>query len=320
MKMLPSISDPDLLVSIDMADDAGVYKLTDDIALVQTVDVVTPMVDDPYAFGQIAAANSLSDVYAMGGKPVTALNITGFPKDVLELEIVAEILKGAIDKTREAECLIVGGHTINDDELKFGLSVTGIIHPDRIVRNSGAQPGDKLILTKPLGMGILSTALKAGKLGEESITKITRLMSELNKTSSELMHIFKAHAATDISGFGLLGHAFEIARGSNVSMKLYAGKIPYLPETMIKTKEAGYIPGGSVNNKKYLQEYVTFEETVDEQLQMIFFDAQTSGGLLIAVPPEAAEDFLVSLHENGVSDAEIIGEVIDLRPPGITVT
>lgn len=317
--MLPPVTDPDLLVNVDMADDAGVYRIAADMALVQTVDVITPMVDDPFAFGQIAAANSLSDVYAMGGKPVTALNITGFPQKAVELEIVSDILKGAIDKTREAECLIVGGHTINDDELKFGLSVTGIIHPDRIMKNSGAQPGDKLVVTKPLGMGILSTALKAGKLESDTIEKITRIMSRLNKIPSELMYIFKANAATDISGFGLLGHAFEIARAGNVSIKLYADKIPYLPETMVKIKEAGYIPGGSVNNKNFLQDYVTFDENIDEQLQMIFFDAQTSGGLLISVPAETAEDFLLSLQENGVSDTAIIGEVIDQSPPKITV-
>ena len=317
--MLPPVSDPNVLVDISTADDAGVYKMTDDMALVQTVDVITPLVDDPYHFGRIAAANSLSDVYAMGGKPLTALNIAGFPAKVLELEVMAEIIKGATDKTQEVGCPIVGGHTISDDELKYGLAVTGTVHPDRIITNSNSQPGDKLILTKPLGMGILTTALKAGKLSEETIEKIITIMARLNKIPAELMVAFKAHAATDISGFGLFGHAWEMARASNVSMQLYADLIPYLPEAMLKTKEAGYISGGSRNNKKFLQDFVTFSENIDEHEQMIFFDAQTSGGLLISTPAEAADDFLVSLHESGVEDAVIIGEVTARQPEMIRV-
>ncbi len=210
--MLPKVSHPNLLVDINTADDAGVYKLTDSIALVQTIDVFTPVVDDPYDFGRISAANSLSDVFAMGGKPVTALNFVGYPHKILSLEILAEILRGAYDKTQEADCPIVGGHTIMDDELKFGLSVTGVVHPDKIIKNCEAKPGDKLILTKPLGTGILSTALKSGKLDQNTTRKITEVMSQLNKIPSELMVKYQATAATDITGFGLLGHTNELAK------------------------------------------------------------------------------------------------------------
>lgn len=310
IQSLPPITHPDVLVGINNVDDAGVYKLTDDIALIQTVDVFTPVVDEPYHYGQIAAANSLSDIYAMGGKPLTALNIAGFPKGKLSLEMMGEILKGAIDKAQEADCPIVGGHTLDDNELKFGLAVTGIVHPERIVTNANAQPNDRLILTKPLGMGILTTALKAGKLSDEVIQKITTIMMQLNETAAEKMVLYKAHSATDITGFGLLGHAYEMANASNVSMVLYANHIPYLQEVLIKTKEGRYIPGGTINNKLFLDKYVMFSDSIDENERMIFFDAQTSGGLLISISPETANEFLKELHENGVKDAAIIGEVI----------
>lgn len=310
INLLPPIKHPRVLVGVNNADDAGVYKLTDDIALIQTVDVFPPVVDEPYHYGQIAAANSLSDVYAMGGKPLTALNIVGFPKKKLSIEMMGEILKGAMDKAQEADCPIVGGHTLDDDELKFGLSVTGIVHPEHIVTNANAQPYDRLILTKPLGMGILSTALKAGKLSDEVIQEITAIMMQLNKTAAEKMVLYKAHSATDITGFGLLGHAYEMANASNVSMVLYANHIPYLPEVLIKTKESGYIPGGTINNKLFLDKYVMFSDSIEEDERMIFFDAQTSGGLLISISKETADEFLKELHVNGVKDAAIIGEVI----------
>ncbi|KPK95713.1 selenide, water dikinase, partial [bacterium SM23_31] len=252
-------------------------------------------------------------------KPLTALDIVGFPKNVLSLDVLAEILKGAIDKTQEAGCPIVGGHTIVDDELKFGLSVTGIVHPDRIISNAKAQPGDRLILTKPLGMGIITTALKMGKVSGEIVEKITKIMTELNKTASELMVSFNAHAATDITGFGLLGHAHEIAQASNVSMLLYADSIPYLPEALTKTKEGGYIPGGSADNKAFLKDKVTFTDNIDEYEQMIFFDAQTSGGLLISARPESADEFLAALHEKGIKYAAIIGEVTQPLPEKIRI-
>ncbi len=317
--MLPKVSHPNLLVDINTADDAGVYKLTENIALVQTIDVFTPVVDDPYDFGRIAAANSLSDVFAMGGKPVTALNFVGYPQKILSLEILAEILRGAYDKTQEADCPIVGGHTIVDDELKFGLSVTGIVHPDKIIKNCEAKPGDKLFLTKPLGTGILSTALKSGKLDQNTTRKITDVMSQLNKIPSELMVKYQANAATDITGFGLLGHTNELAQGSGVSVLLYADSIPYLPEALTLTKEGGYIPGGSWDNKTFLQDKVTFTDNIDEHERMIFFDAQTSGGLLISISPDKSEEFLRALHESGVKDSAIIGEVIQQEEKKIRV-
>ncbi|HDY88227.1 MAG TPA: selenide, water dikinase SelD, partial [bacterium] len=290
-------------------DDAGVYKLTDDIALVQTVDLFTPIVDNPYSYGQISAANSLSDVYAMGGKPVTALNIAGFPKNLIPLETLAEIIKGAVDKTGEVGCPIVGGHTITDDELKFGLSVTGVVHPDRIITNANSKPGDKLILTKPLGMGILTTALKAGKLEEETLNKAVSIMSELNNTASEIMVSFKAHAATDITGFGLLGHAYEMANAGNVSITFYADQIPYLKEALLMTKEGGYIPAGTVSNKTFLEKHVTFTGNIDNDEQMIFFDAQTSGGLLISISSGSADECLKAMQDKDVTYAAVIGEV-----------
>lgn len=317
--MLPSVSHPNLLVDINTADDAGVYKLTDEIALVQTIDVFTPVVDDPYDYGQISAANSLSDVYAMGGKPITALNFVGYPQKVLSLEDLGKILRGASEKAQEADCPIAGGHTITDDELKFGMAITGVVHPDHIMKNSNAQIGDKLILTKPLGMGILSTALKNGQLDEATTRKITAIMAQLNKTASELMIEFGASAATDITGFGLLGHANEMARGSRVSMVMDADSIPYLPEAMILTKQGGFIPGGSWENKQYLEDKVSFTENIDEHEQMIFFDAQTSGGLLIAIAEEKAEELAQALRENGVQYAEIIGEIVNKNEKNIRV-
>jgi len=310
---------PNLLVGPNAFDDAGVYKLTDNIALVQTVDIFTPVVDDPYSYGQISAANSLSDIYAMGAKPITALNIVGFPKNLLPLETLNEIIKGAADKTGEVGCPIIGGHTITDDELKFGLSVTGIVHPDKIITNANAQPGDKLILTKPLGMGILTTALKAGKLEMETLSKIVSIMAELSKTASEIMASFKAHAATDITGFGLLGHAYEMAEASKVSFTLFADKIPYLKEALTKTKEGGYIAGGTANNKMFLEKYITFTDNIDDDERMIFFDAQTSGGLLISINPDSSDECLKMLLEKGIKHAAIIGEVTTEKKEKIKV-
>lgn len=310
LEKLPAVSHPNLLVSLNTADDAGVYKLTEDIAIVNTVDIFTPVVDDLYAFGQITAANALSDIYAMGGKPISALNIVGYPKKHLSLDELAVILKGAIDKTREADCPIIGGHTIRDDVLKYGLAVTGIIHPEHIISNANAKPGDKLILTKPLGIGIMTLALKAGHLSEQEIQKVTSVMTQLNKTSAETMVSFNAHAATDITGFGLLGHALEMVNASNISMILDADKIPCLPEAIIKSKKREYISDQTINNKIFLEKKITFTNNVSELEQMILYDTQTSGGLLISIDSENAYECLNSLHEKGVTDAAIIGEVI----------
>lgn len=304
---------------MNAADDAGVYHLTENLALIQTVDIFSPVVDDPYEYGQIAAANSLSDVYAMGGKPVTALNIAGFSPDIVSIDIMTDIIKGAVDKTNEADCPIIGGHTIDDTELKFGLAVTGVVEKDAVITNAGAQPGDKLILTKPLGMGILTTALKAGKLETETVKKITDIMSQLNKTASGVMSHFDVHAATDVTGFGLLGHAYNMARASHVSMKLQADAVPCLPEAKIKLREGGYIPGGTMKNKQYLEKIVIFTETIDEAEQLIYYDAQTSGGLFIAVHPEQAEDLVQELRDRDVLYAQVVGTVIEKEKKSIQV-
>ncbi len=310
IKLLPKVSNDNLLVGLNSFDDAGIYKITDDIALIQTVDIFTPIVDNPYDYGKISAANSLSDVYAMGGKPISALNIIGFSEKKISIETAAKILSGAIDKTNEADCPIVGGHTIIDEDLKFGLSVTGIVHPDKIVTNSNAKAGDKLILTKPLGMGILSTTLRAGKLSDGIIKKITEIMSQLNKTAGETMVLFGANSATDITGFGLLGHAYKMAEASSVSIVLYADKIPYIPETA-EMADKGFIPGGTIKNKKFLKTHVTFSDNISENERLIFFDAQTSGGLLISIAQDSADGLLKALHDKGIIDAAIIGDVTE---------
>ncbi len=282
--------------------------MTDEIALIQTIDIFTPVVDDPYTFGQIAAANALSDVYAMGGKPLTALNFIGYPKDKLELDIIVAILKGGSDKTGEADALIVGGHSIMDPELKYGLSVTGIVHPDRIVTNAGAQPGDNLILTKPVGTGILSTALKMGKAGSDIEKSISDIMTTLNKTACEVMLKFPVHACTDITGYGLLGHSYEMASGSGLKIMIHAGAVPTIPGTREICKK-GTIPGGAYTNGKFLEDKVSFHSQLTKEDKLILFDPQTSGGLLIAVPDSETESLLKSLHESDITDAVIIGEV-----------
>lgn len=231
MRSLPKqAANPNLLVGLDTSDDAGVYQLTDELALVQTLDFFTPIVDDPYDFGQVAAANALSDIYAMGGKPLTALNIVAFPISVLDKEVLADILRGAGDKLKEAGATLVGGHSIDDKEPKFGLAVTGLVHPDKVRANSGAVPGDRLILTKPIGVGISTTAIKNNFLTEEEITRVTKVMTTLNKTAAEIMEPFAVHACTDVTGFGLLGHASEMAKGSNAGIQIYQKQVPLLNE------------------------------------------------------------------------------------------
>ena len=293
-------------------DDAGVYKLTDDVAIIQTVDFFTPIVDDPYAFGQIAVANSLSDVYAMGGKPLVAMNLVCFPIKSLDISVLNDILKGGLDKMREAGVTLVGGHSIDDPELKYGLSVTGTVHPERLVTNSGAKAGDKVILTKPLGTGIIGTALKAGVADKETVEKFTKSMATLNNIASELMQEIGAHACTDITGFGLLGHACQVAEHSQVGIKLNLASVPYFPE-IIEFARKGLCPGGLYRNREFYSSRVEFATDVPEDMQLILFDAQTSGGLLISLAPEAAQLLLDRLHEAGVQHAAIIGEVVS-RP------
>lgn len=297
-----------MIVGLDTSDDAGVYRIGNDTALIQTVDFFTPVVDDPYSYGQIAAANSLSDVYAMGGKPLTAMNIICFPTDKLDLSVLAEILKGGADKIREAGAVLVGGHSVEDNEPKYGLSVTGIVHPDRVLANSGAKPGDSLILTKPLGIGIITTAIKGGISSPEEIDLVTKVMAALNNEAAEAMLETDVNGCTDISGFGLLGHASEMARASGIGITLRADRVPVLQAAEGYAK-MGIVPAGTRKNLKYISQFVDFSDDVNETERLILADAITSGGLLISVPGGKAEKLLQSLHARGVTDAAVIGEV-----------
>lgn len=313
----PAVPNPDLLVGLDTSDDAGVYRLNDDLAIVQTVDFFTPIVDDPYSFGQVAAANAISDIYAMGGKPLTALNIVAFPITTLDKQILADILRGAGDKLKEAGATLVGGHSIDDKEPKFGLAVTGIVHPNKVRTNAGAKHGDKLILTKPIGVGILTSSIKRNLLTNEEIARVTQVMATLNKTAAETMESYKVHACTDVTGFGLLGHALEMAKGSGMGLRIVKDQVPVLPRVR-ELAEEGVIPGGTKNNFVHLQGSVNFPETMDQIDQWILCDAVTSGGLLISVTGEEAEPLLADLQKAGV-ESGIIGEVTEDHPGQIVV-
>lgn len=300
--------DSNILYSQNHSDDAGVYKLTDDLALVQTVDYFTPIVDDPYTFGQIAAANALSDVYAMGAEVKTALNIVGFSVEQYGSNTLAQILQGAEDKVYEAGGSIIGGHSIDDKEPKFGLAVTGLAHPDQIIRNDQAQEGDVLILTKPLGIGIITTAIKKGLVTEYTAKQAIKWMSLLNKQASELFKNYDVHACTDVTGFGLLGHGYEMAVGSDVSLELHYNKIPIINGTETLAKN-GAVPGGSKANLEWLDEHVQFEQSLSNINQLILSDAITSGGLLIAMNEADAQKYI---HEIG-EPATIIGKVTEKK-------
>lgn len=319
MRYLPKeSSDPNLIVGLDHADDGSVYKLTDDIALIQTVDFFTPIVDDPYKFGQIAAANSLSDVYAMGGSPKTVLNIVAYPINELGPDVLAKILQGSSDKVKEAGAHVVGGHSIDDREPKFGLSVTGIVHPNEFFKNSGAQPGDTLLLTKPIGVGILTTAIKRGLLPKEIIDQVTEVMCTLNKYAAESLKKFHPNAVTDITGFGLLGHAYEMARESDVSFVIDHKHIPILPGTK-ELAEEKVIPAGSWENHRWLEDVVEYGENISVVEQVILCDAITSGGLLISLPKQEADAFIHHLRKQHSIQASIIGEVIEKKEKAIYV-
>jgi selenide,water dikinase len=301
-------------MGIERAEDAGVYKLTEKLAVIQTVDFFTPIVDNPYDFGQIAVTNSLSDVYAKGGRPVTAMNIVCFPVKKMDINILREILRGGLDKMREADVVLVGGHSVDDNELKYGLSVTGIINPRKVVMNNGAKAGDKLILTKKLGTGIISTAIKAGKIKKTTIKKVTQLMVTLNKTASEAMMRVGIHACTDITGFGFLGHAAEMLTDTANGMVIESSNIPFFPEVQALA-ESGMLPGGLHRNRDFRKGMIKFNRDVPEYLADILYDPQTSGGLLIAVAERKASHLLKVLHDTGVMDAVIVGEVVD-KPSG----
>lgn len=293
-------------MGIDTADDAGVYRLNDETALIQTLDFFTPIVDDPYLFGQIAATNSLSDVYAMGGKPLTAMNIVTFPICRLAPEVLLAILSGGQQKIAEAGAVMLGGHTIDDDEPKYGLSVTGVVHPDKVLTNAGARPGDALILTKAIGTGVLYTALKA-ELFPAGVAAAATSMTQLNRYAAEVMTRFSVHACTDITGFGLLGHAFELAAGSKVDLELDSQAVPLLPDAT-EAAGMGLVPAGAYANRDYLKQ-VEFQPEVPVYLQDLLFDPQTSGGLLISLAEDLAADLLAELHAAGVAVAACIGRV-----------
>ncbi len=308
LKELPTSSHPDLLVGTETSDDAAVYRLAPDLAVVETLDFFTPIVDDPRAFGAIAAANALSDIYAMGARPLFALNIVGFPVRRLPMQVLHEILAGASDVAAEAGIPIVGGHSVEDTEPKFGWAVTGIVHPDKVLANSSARPGDALVLTKPIGLGILATAAKRGAASEETIARCTEVMRTLNRAAADVMADFPVNACTDITGFGLIGHLLEMTAGSGVEADVWAASVPVLPEAR-DCAAAGTVPGGTRDNLDHAGERVTWDPQIPEIERLILCDAQTSGGLLISVPEERGAELLTALHANGVTDASRIGRI-----------
>jgi selenide,water dikinase len=330
LRRLPRPTDPNVLVGFDTNDDAGVYLLSPEMAMVQTVDFFTPIVDDPFTFGQIAAANSLSDVYAMGGRPVSALSIVGFP-DKGEPEILEQIIRGGLSKMAEAKCSVIGGHSIRNDDIQFGYAVTGLINPQRVWRNVGARAGDILLLTKPIGTGVLSTALKQDRAAMNDVQAATSSMTELNRAASEALQEVQAnagvtqaiHAVTDITGFGLLGHAREMALGNPergieaVSLEFDHSAVQYLPGALKAARE-GFLPGGLRNNRDFIGDCVSFAENVAQEYRDLLFDPQTSGGLLAAISPESASTAASALERHGVS-AQRVGKVITKTNPLLSV-
>jgi len=308
--------DPNVLVGFDTADDAGVYKISSELALVQTVDFFTPIVDDPYTFGQIAATNSLSDVYAMGGRPMSALAMVCFPEKA-DLEILGQILAGGLSKMMEAKCTVIGGHSVRDPEIKFGYAVTGAIHPERVLTNANAQVLDSLILTKPLGTGVISTAIMKGEAKPAWIDAAVKSMTTLNMAGIEAAKDFRVHSATDITGFGLIGHLREMAMGSKVSIRLHAGSVPWL-EGALDCVRAGFVPGGLKANREFAECAVGYESDIPEEIKTMLFDPQTAGGLLLSVAAEDARPLMDKLLDTGVP-AALIGEVLPTGKPLIQV-
>jgi len=303
-----------LLVGLERGDDAGVYKLSDDLAIIQTVDFITPIVDDPHTFGQVAAANALSDVYAMGGRPLTAMNVVCFPVKSQDISVLNAILRGGLTKMHEAGVTLVGGHSVEDDELKYGLAVTGVVHPLKMVTRDGARVGDRLILTKPLGTGLVSTAVKGGMAEQQTIDRVAGLMTALNRTASELMTEAGCHACTDITGFGFLGHASGMVEDSSLGMEVSVSAIPTLPEAK-GFAEMGLVPAGTYRNREFRSDMIETAGDISDDVMNILFDPQTSGGLLIAVPAETAGVLLQNLHQRGVAEAAIVG-AITAEPKG----
>jgi selenide, water dikinase len=318
LRQLSPSDDPNLLVGSATADDAGVYRLTRDLALVQTVDFFTPIVDDPLLYGRIAAANSLSDVYAMGGRPLTALNIMGIPEDLVPPKAIAAILRGGAAKAREAGCAIVGGHTIRNPEPIYGLSVTGLVSPKRMLTNARARPGDLLVLTKPLGTGIATTAIKRGVASSALAKKVVALMSALNASGADIAEAGLAKAAVDVTGFGLLGHLSSMCRASGVSAELFAGAVPPISREITDLIEKGCVPGGSKQNLKTADPLVDWNRTPETQ-RLLLADPQTSGGLLLCVPQKNLADVLAILRRHRTPCAAIIGKICRKRSALITV-
>jgi selenide,water dikinase len=308
MNMQERKDDPNLIVGFGTCDDAGVYKIAPDYALIQTVDFFTPIVDDPYTFGAIAATNALSDVYAMGGKPLTALNICCFSTG-LDPEVYAEILQGGLDKVTEAGAVVLGGHTVTDNEVKFGVSVTGYVHPDKVLTNGGAKSGDVLILTKPIGTGVISTAFKNEMIGEEDMKEAITSMSTLNKAASEAAQKIGVNACTDVTGFGLSGHSYEVAAASNVNIRINISKVPVM-KGVLDLIEKECIPGGGYANRSHYEKWIEFEGDISEIKKALVFDPQTSGGLLLSIPKEKAADLVKELQERGTLRSQVIGEVL----------
>ena len=309
--------DENIVVGFEKSEDAAVYKINENEAIVQTLDFITPVVDDPYFYGQIAAANSLSDVFAMGAEVKTAMNIVGFDRCNIPMEALGEILRGGNDKIKECGGVLLGGHTIESPEMYYGLSVTGIIHPDKVLRNNSAKAGDVLVLTKPLGMGILTTAIKRDLLDIASMKEAVKIMATLNHKTSQIMREFRVSACTDITGFGLLGHAMESCN-DNITLNIHANEVPMLEIAKEKANEK-IIPGGTLKNRKYLEEMIDFRSELDFATKTLLFDAQTSGGLLISIHKDDAKNFLSRIEEETYGYAKIIGEVIPKQDKSIIV-
>ena len=319
MRGLTNISDPNLLIGSASSDDAAVYRINDEVALVQTLDFFTPIVDDPYLYGQIAAANSLSDVYAMGGKPITAMNIVGMPTDEISLDVINQILRGGADKVAEAHCALAGGHTVQNPEPLYGLSVTGTVDPNNVISNAGGKAGDILLLTKPLGTGIISTAIKRGICSTELEAKASLQMASLNIPGAAIAAAGLTRAGTDVTGFGLLGHLSHLCRESKVTAHLNASAVPLIDPDVIEFIKQGCVPGGSRENLRLAHEFTTFGANVAEELHVLLADAQTSGGLLLAVNPKDLKEAQDILHESGAPIVAEIGTLTDAKGEGEAV-
>jgi selenide,water dikinase len=303
-------TDENVIVGLDRADDAGVYKISDDLALIQTVDFFTPIVDDPYWFGQIAAANALSDVYAMGGTPKTAMNLVAFPIKQMDIAVLRQIIQGGLDKLTEAGVVLIGGHSIEDNELKYGLSITGVVHPQRVLTKKDLRAGDRLILTKPLGTGIVNTVIKAGMASADLVDQVTHLMASLNRDAARIMSNFNITACTDVTGFGLLGHLAEMVCGSGMSVRVFSDQVPVIAQAL-EFASMGLIPAGAYKNREFRESMIDFAETVERSRQDVLVDPQTSGGLLISVSANQATELITALKDTGVGDAAEIGEVLN---------